>query len=220
MRWKLAFLSFVALIVAALGSPSSFDNAIVSTEGSAPEDTAALLDKDEQQVQPEPNGLQSAAIGFSPIYEEEDSCALTLQRKFNCTEEACADLVPGTLYPSLLVLCNISYHVVLGSSDLNIALCMHGYSLRTAALHSSVCPMRAHSRGIPAYTVISIAGYINYLDFFYCTANNIGLQILTFLLFLLWMAFLLHLVETTTNEYVAWFTIICTFLAFTCGGSL
>jgi hypothetical protein len=47
------------------------------------------------------------------------------------------------------------------------------------------------------------AGYINYLDFFFCDAPNLGAQIFAFLLLLLWMAFLLHLVETTTNECVA-----------------
>jgi hypothetical protein len=43
-------------------------------------------------------------------------------------------------------------------------------------------------------------GYVNYLDFFYCTANNDGLKALTFILFLVWALFLLHVVETTTNE--------------------
>jgi hypothetical protein len=45
-----------------------------------------------------------------------------------------------------------------------------------------------------------VAGYINYLSFFYCTASNPGLQALTFIMFLVWALFLLHVVETTTNE--------------------
>ena len=45
------------------------------------------------------------------------------------------------------------------------------------------------------------AGYINYIEFYECSATNGGLRFLTFVLFLAWMLFLLHLVETTTNDY-------------------
>lgn len=44
-------------------------------------------------------------------------------------------------------------------------------------------------------------GYINYIEFYYCAATSGALQVLSFLLFIAWMAFLLHLVETTTNDF-------------------
>jgi hypothetical protein len=65
------------------------------------------------------------------------SCGASLQTRYNCSEEACEDLVPG---------------------------------------------------------------YINYLDFFYCDAGNTGARVFAFLLLLVWMVFLLQLVESTTNE--------------------
>jgi hypothetical protein len=76
--------------------------------------------------------LLGAGVG-----NDESACGVSVQQKFNCSEVACEDLVPG---------------------------------------------------------------YINYIDFFYCDAPNVGARIFAFLLLLLWGVFLLHLVESTTNE--------------------
>lgn len=77
------------------------------------------------------------ADGAGLLASEDSACGATVQQRFNCSEAACEDLVPG---------------------------------------------------------------YINYLDFFYCEAPNTGARIFAFLLLLIWGIFLLHLVESTTNE--------------------
>lgn len=52
-----------------------------------------------------------------------------------------------------------------------------------------------------------VPGYFNYLEFYYCLTPQVPgaaqtvAQVFTFLLFVIWMAFLLHLVETTTSDY-------------------
>ena len=64
-----------------------------------------------------------------------------------------------------------------------------------------LCVSNLRSWRLAAFLSILHAGYVNYLDFFYCgTGGNGGLQFLVFVLFLVWALFLLHVVETTTNE--------------------
>ena len=45
------------------------------------------------------------------------------------------------------------------------------------------------------------AGYINYIYFQECIVPNAGTRIISAFLLVLWMLFLLHIVESTTNEY-------------------
>jgi len=45
------------------------------------------------------------------------------------------------------------------------------------------------------------AGYINYIYFQECIVPNTGTRIISAFLLVLWMLFLLHIVESTTNEY-------------------
>jgi Ca2+/Na+ antiporter len=45
------------------------------------------------------------------------------------------------------------------------------------------------------------AGYINYIFFQECIVPDTGTRIISALLLVLWMLFLLHIVESTTNEY-------------------
>lgn len=46
-----------------------------------------------------------------------------------------------------------------------------------------------------------VAGYFNYLDLLYCRIGALGPRVAVCLVMLLWVAFLLHIVESTTNDY-------------------
>ena len=58
-------------------------------------------------------------------------------------------------------------------------------------------------------TPLFFIGYFNYLDFIYCVASDIRVKTqtsdvsraFTCIMLAIWMLFLLHIIETTTNDY-------------------
>ena len=61
------------------------------------------------------------------------------------------------------------------------------------------CSTRQHTQPQPPLSPHT--GYINYIYFYECSLPNLGARVGTMMLFVIWLLFLLHLVETTTTDY-------------------
>ena len=135
------------------------------------------------------------------LTNDDEKCQHDIQKKYNCTELACEDLKPGTATSNW----DIEHGTPTSSVGRGHHRCSRVFTLMVVS--NSCAHSRPHAAQRLTHTHLpphstSTAGYINYIEFYECTTNaNTGLQFLAFVLFLSWMLFLLHLVETTTNDY-------------------